>query len=1199
MTEVARLEAVLGVNPGNAYSGLNRFDQRLDQTARRAEKSTRRAELSFGRLARTAGALGLGAAIVDLGRKAATLESSLDELQAKTGANAKQMAAYKRAAYQAAMSTKGASVSTRDAVRAQVELAKAGLSTADILGGGMKAAIDLAASGNMQLQDAATGLADALNLFGLKGKDAARVADTLSVAANSTTADVGDFTMALSQGGSAAKAAGLDFNNAVVILEALAKAGIKNSDAGTSMKTSLVQLLNPTAKQAALAKKLGVEFVGNNGKMKTAAQISDMLRAKTSDMTRAQRVAAFATLAGTDGFRTLLSLYDAGPTKINRWLREQNKSGEAGRQAAKMTDNVAGSVRRFLNTVEVGADKFAEGFFPTLKGGLDDAQGSLKDFIKGGDLKQWGQDAGEAVSSAVDMLRDIGGVAGEAAGKLKDMGVGMDTVGQGLAGFGAGKGIQILSRMLLGGAATGGPLGFALALLPAGAAAAAIIAGAFKDAASSAQQMADAEKQAMEHFRNLTLMREDMGDKGLNLKSAKLDVRATARELAATRAAAAAGKATADEVEAADVRHEQALARVRRLTAEIRDQWGKTTEERNKGVDEGVKRWELATDEVKKHQDELAKVDQQLTDLRDLSKSGVGMPMSDADVEKRRNDLLEKRKALMEQIAAAEEVATQEQQRNLARNMAQRAIDDAGFMRALQGRGRMAASAENALRGLVGRLGDQAKDQLVHFAVVADTGKAMEDLEDVVRMVDGQIPQEKVIDVITHSGSAKQAIKSLLGLIQDKDLRRAIELLITADNGPALAAVQETAGAVEALDGKTATITITTIKKLINIVSGFSGGGKPPPEGASGITRHGRATGSGSRDTIPALIKPGEDVVNPGQRAAMKAGVPYDQAMSGAVMLAKGGRLPGRNKGEKREDWAGRVSGVAGNILQGRLDTAGLADRDYGLALRKWQRDGKMSVPERRMQAKELRGVIGQYRAARDLARSLSAEAKGMGLRSVSGEMGKRARELDRDLRDRKADLADAQAESTADGKQRKQDKTDAAAEAAEKAKNDASDKESKRDDANSRKLDKLRADRALASLTAGTGDDDASKAAYLGEVQRQLTEEMARPDAEKDYGLIESLAQELAPDNTTGGAPSADQQAQIDQLTRQRDVANKTAALSNAALSAFSGAAASGLNVTFQSAFPPSATQAMQAAQGVAFGVGLQPNIQSSRLAV
>src|SRR5690606_36921781 len=123
-----------------------------------------------------------------------------------------------------------------------------------------------------------------MKLFKLEAKDTAQVANTLAVAANITTADVEDFSMALKQGGAIAKVAGYDLNDTMIILEALAEAGIRNSDAGTSMKTTLTQLLRPTDKQAKLAKRLNIEWMTQNGELKDAIGISKELRTATEGM---------------------------------------------------------------------------------------------------------------------------------------------------------------------------------------------------------------------------------------------------------------------------------------------------------------------------------------------------------------------------------------------------------------------------------------------------------------------------------------------------------------------------------------------------------------------------------------------------------------------------------------------------------------------------------------------------------------------------------------------------------------------------------------------------------------------------------------------------------------------------------------------------------------------------------------------------
>ena len=276
-------------------------------------------------------------------------DKELSSLKAVSGSTGKQLEAMRKQAIRMGADTV---FSATEAAKAQTELAKGGLSASQILGGALKSSLDLAAAGELDLADAAETTVNAMQLFGLQGRDSARIADMLATAANRTTADVLDFAMALKQGGSVAKTAGYSMNDTVVILEALAEAGIKNSDAGTSMKASLIQLLNPTAKQAKLAESLGVSWLKQNGELKNGIQISRVLRRVTDDMTKAERTKTFAVLAGTDGFRTLSALYDAGASKLRNYARANEESGTAAETARTKTDNLAGDVEELSGAYE-------------------------------------------------------------------------------------------------------------------------------------------------------------------------------------------------------------------------------------------------------------------------------------------------------------------------------------------------------------------------------------------------------------------------------------------------------------------------------------------------------------------------------------------------------------------------------------------------------------------------------------------------------------------------------------------------------------------------------------------------------------------------------------------------------------------------------------------------------------------------------
>jgi TP901 family phage tail tape measure protein len=319
--------------------------------------------------------LGFGSAI----SKGMEFEKRMDSLGAVMEASTVQS---KRLERQALKQGEATAYSANEVAEAQVELAKGGLKAEQVLGGALPAALSLAAAGELELGEAATATVNAMKLFGLEGREAQKVADMMATAANTTTADVLDFAMALKQGGSAAKQAGLDMNESMVILESLAEAGIKNSDAGTSMKAMLIQLLKPTEKQADLAEELGIQWESQNGTIKSAVGLSRELREATDDMTKAERVKTLAVLAGTDGFRTLAALYDAGPKKLRELAVANNQAGTAQEVAGKKMDNLTGDVDELGGAFETLQIKLMGGASPALRQITQDATGMVQEISR-------------------------------------------------------------------------------------------------------------------------------------------------------------------------------------------------------------------------------------------------------------------------------------------------------------------------------------------------------------------------------------------------------------------------------------------------------------------------------------------------------------------------------------------------------------------------------------------------------------------------------------------------------------------------------------------------------------------------------------------------------------------------------------------------------------------------------------------------
>lgn len=388
---------------GRSTANAGRFEQRNNAASAAAAR--------LGTAAKRAAVGGLGAlaaAVTGSVVVAARFEKQMSEVRAVTGASEKDMRRLTKAARELGRESGLGATKTAKAV---AELAKGGLTTQQILSGGLKGAIALAQAGQLDLATAAETTANALNLFALNGSQATHVADAMAQAANATTADVGDFALALSQGGAAAKAAGLSFDQTIVYLEAMANAGVKGSDAGTSMKAALTQIAKPTKQAADRMKELNLSFFDAQGKIKPLPTIARDLDKAFGGLSAQQRLQAAATIAGTDGMRGLLALYDSSPAELRKLQDGLAKQGTAADVAKGKTDNLSGSWDRFKARMQDVAIEVGGKALPELKDALDDVNDALDRFEKSGGIDKaldidTAQITGD-LGSIVDAVGDI------------------------------------------------------------------------------------------------------------------------------------------------------------------------------------------------------------------------------------------------------------------------------------------------------------------------------------------------------------------------------------------------------------------------------------------------------------------------------------------------------------------------------------------------------------------------------------------------------------------------------------------------------------------------------------------------------------------------------------------------------------------------------------------------------------------------
>lgn len=350
----------------------------------------------------TTAAGGVGLALVGAAGYAVKMGMDFDKamsgVSAATHAGAADMAQLRQAALDAGQAT---AYSATEAARAETELAKAGVAVRDILSGGLKGALDLAAAGQMDVGEAAETAATAMVQFGLSGKDLPHVADLLAAGANNAQGEVHDMGMALKQSGLVANQFGLSIEETTGTLAAFASSGMLGSDAGTSLKTMLLMLANPSKESAALMRQLGINAYDATGTFVGMRDLAGQLQTTMAGLTQAQRDQAMAQIFGADAIRSANVLYQQGASGISDWMAKVDDVGAATDTAREKTNNLAGDLERLKGSIETMAISAGSG-----------ASGGLRDLAQGANriVDSFAAIPGSVLSGGVA----IAGIAGSA-----------------------------------------------------------------------------------------------------------------------------------------------------------------------------------------------------------------------------------------------------------------------------------------------------------------------------------------------------------------------------------------------------------------------------------------------------------------------------------------------------------------------------------------------------------------------------------------------------------------------------------------------------------------------------------------------------------------------------------------------------------------------------------------------------------------
>lgn len=208
-------------------------------------------------------------------------------------------------------------VSAVEAAQAIDMLSRNGLSMEEILDGAAHSTVLLANATGATFDNAATIATDAMAIFNIEASEMGNAVNGITAVTMASKFGIEDYAMALSQGGGVAATAGVEFDEFNAAITAISPLFASGADAGTSFKTMITAIANPTDEATALMKKLGLEFYDAEGNMKSMAAISGELNQALYGVSEVMVTVGGRTAEQNEELKRLQGMYDRAGLSIS------------------------------------------------------------------------------------------------------------------------------------------------------------------------------------------------------------------------------------------------------------------------------------------------------------------------------------------------------------------------------------------------------------------------------------------------------------------------------------------------------------------------------------------------------------------------------------------------------------------------------------------------------------------------------------------------------------------------------------------------------------------------------------------------------------------------------------------------------------------------------------------------------------------
>lgn len=486
---------------------LYRFSKRTNQSfLSSVNKMDAFADKTFSFMAKGAAAAsaGITGALAASTAAGASFESQMSTVQAISQASESEMARLKALAKQMGIETK---FSATEAGQGLEYMAMAGWDVDSMLAG-LPGIMNLAAASEEDLGQVSDIVTDAMTAFNLEASRSAEFADVLAQASARSNTDVAMMGQTFKYVAPVAGALGFSIQDTATAIGLMANAGIKGEQAGTSLRAIFSRIVKPTAEVASAMERIGLSVTNSDGSMRSLDEILRDLRAGFSGLSESERASTAASLAGQEAMSGMLALVNASDEDYEKLSDSiYHAKGAAEEMAGVRMDNLKGDVTLLKSSAEGAGIAIYEGLSEPLREGVQTGTEWLNSFTESVEenlptIRREVKSAGSALMGFADPVLDLGSWFLQHPEVIQG---GLTGLVSALLTFKAAKGITSAVKLF-------GSLSGMITAWPVAAAGLAIGGIAGITSAMKAAARERAAKNLAEHFGDVTLSIEELGE---------------------------------------------------------------------------------------------------------------------------------------------------------------------------------------------------------------------------------------------------------------------------------------------------------------------------------------------------------------------------------------------------------------------------------------------------------------------------------------------------------------------------------------------------------------------------------------------------------------------------------------------------------------------------------------------------------------